>query len=216
MKLKLSYLRKILRESISYNDYAVYIRKTDDRIKIIVYKPNELDVVTFEDTTSGIVGMIEAKRKTIAGSRVLPCNGAWQVIAAAGDGKLMYNLMYSIVPSKTLMSDRANVSSAAYTGWSKQFDNKRPSKELDNYLFPQTPDPDDDCIVYPKHDSRSVVLNRSYKKTIDFPISEMQLNHIKFCKYIADEFMMNQTMTERIINDAGEAFFDQNYSGYGQ
>jgi hypothetical protein len=44
----------------------------------------------------------------------------------------------------------------------------------------------------------------------------MQLNHIKFCKYIADEFMMNQTMTERIINDAGEAFFDQNYSGYGQ
>lgn len=144
--------------------------------------------------------------------RLAPCNGAWQVMNSAGDGKLAYESGYKLVQG-SLFPDRFSVSEPARSGWKRQRNKGRPSKPFDDIENPQTDDPNDDCIVYGKSDKDWDVLDRSYDMmSSDAPdVSSMRTAHQSVNKLLL-KYFKNEGLVNIIFVEAGQSFFNVKYN----
>jgi len=166
----------------------------------------------FELLVRNGIAMIRIKKSK---GNVMPCNGAWQVVNSAGDGKLAYGLGYIISPTKKIFSDRLYVSPAARGGWRKQ-KSKRKSKPFDDWRNPRTPDPSDDCEVYGPDDPDADALDRSYdissiEESIQF--DKMRKNNAKLIDAAKKLTGLTKIEIEDAFNDAPMGFFDSHFEG---
>jgi hypothetical protein len=154
----MSLLREFVQETLSeaavsdVSDYALYVTNLgDNEINMLLYDYQEFfdyvnETKKLRMKNEFVRGMIKVRYDPGHG----PCFNAWEVIAVKankGFGPFMYDAAMALVPSKTLMPDRASVSHAAKNIWKYYRDNRKdvvPLK-LDTASFDDQ-DSLDDCF----------------------------------------------------------------------
>lgn len=227
MKIRLSQLRKIIREEITkpallesledviISDMAAVVSDTGTSRTAVVYNVDALITALGRRRldTLKVVGIVQ-----ISEPRGAPCRGAWMIRGITGPGKIMYGLAYAMSPSGLVVPDRSSVSPSATSAW-KKYSLKADSDKilpLDDASHPKsgtdpyhdkhhTEDPNDDCFT--SHDEE--FLNAAYKG----PGGEAALldrltnNHERALKMI-DATGRRREEIESEILDAGFMAFD--------
>lgn len=146
MKIRLSELRRLIREALTDEELALYVWRYPSYIKVVLYSPSELLGLDWSNR-------FEIPKSVLRGSAGFgqtdkPCRRAWQVssIAGIGFGKLLYGLGYALVPSGRLMPDRDFSSKRAKDAWTRSA-GKMKGLPLDDVENPKTPEKEDDCKV---------------------------------------------------------------------
>lgn len=129
MNLIQEYVRAVLQEAAVQNisDMGLLIDSSGPIINFVLYDINKFieeskknKKLTFSNDM--INGMIRAKKGGFGN-----CHGAWEIAFVAankGYGPTMYDIAMSTVPSRTIMPDRAEVSSQAKSVWKYYKDNR--------------------------------------------------------------------------------------------
>lgn len=227
MKIRLSQLRKIIREEIAKpallenlddlitSDMAAVVSDTGTSRTAVVYNVDALITALGRRRldTLKVVGIVQ-----ISEPRGAPCRGAWMIRGITGPGKIMYGLAYAMSPTGLVVPDRSSVSPLATAAWKKYSSKVGPDKmlPLDDASHPKpgedphhdkhhTEDPNDDCFT--SHDEE--FLNAAYKG----PGGEAALldrltnNHERALKMI-DATGRRREEIESEILDAGFMAFD--------
>jgi len=227
MKIKLSQLRKIIREEIVRptlfenlddlitSDMAAVVSDTGTSRTAVVYNVDALITALGRRRldTLKVVGIVQ-----ISEPRGAPCRGAWMIRGITGPGKIMYGLAYAMSPTGLVVPDRSSVSPSATAAWKKYSLKAGPGKmlPLDDASHPKpgtdphhdkhhTEDPNDDCFT--SHDEE--FLNAAYKG----PGGEAALldrltnNHERALKMI-DATGRRREEIESELLDAGFMAFD--------
>lgn len=111
------------------------------------------------------------------GPEKLPCNGAWQVYMIAGEKgytKLIREISYELSPTKSLIPDRKMLSPDAINTYRRMSPGE--GKPLDDFLDPQTPDPNDDCVTW-KLDGIEYATNYETGKPLEPGVDTWARNH---------------------------------------
>lgn len=175
---------------------AAYVIDDPQSKKAVLYDPSDIQVDggfvsirTVPASVRGYIAIVPCKQE---------CNGAWQIAAVAGPGKIIYGIGYALSPLGMLVPDRSGAISRkaqhAWAGASK----KRPSLPLDDFNLhdPYTDLPtkdhphhttgifSDDCklVHIPGHPE----LDRSYpQEGWELPmLQQLQANHRSFLNRI--------------------------------
>lgn len=182
MKIKLSQLRKIIREEVkkaslleslddvNTSDIAAVTMDTGKSKTAVVYNVESMITALGRrmlDDTFKVVGIVQ-----ISEPKGAPCRGAWMIRGITGPGKIMYGLAYAMSPTGLIVPDRSSVSPSARSAW-KGYSTKagrgdvlplddadHPAKGVDPYHDAHhTSDPMDDC--YTSHGEE--YLNSAYR-----------------------------------------------------
>lgn len=128
MKIRLSELRRLIREVVGGDDLALLVtRPNPGKVMVYLYSPSGV-----EDNLGDVVASVENGRDGAGVTGVIvgmagygkptgPCHGAWGVtsIAGVGYGRILYGLGYNLTPNGRLMPDRFDNTPMAVAAWSK-------------------------------------------------------------------------------------------------
>ena len=135
-----------------------------------------------------------------------PCYGSWEIdIAGANRGTGMELLIefMSMQDVEYVMCDRESLSHDAQIAWQRVIGGmKANSVKLDNYLNPQTPEEEDDCMTY----ELKFGLDNPFDYVIKVPPVTGQLQHINVNEYFADD-----PRKLKLINDQMRKKFNQEF-----
>lgn len=182
MKIRLSQLRKIIREEVEKirlhesldniitSDMAAVISDTGTARTAVVYNVDAMITALGKrrlDDTFKVVGIVQ-----VSEPRGARCRGAWVIRGITGPGKIMYGLAYAMSPTGLVVPDRSSVSPSAENAWKNYSMKTTPSNvmPLDDASHPKpgtdayhdkhhTEDPDDDCFTTHNED----FLNAAYR-----------------------------------------------------
>lgn len=128
MKIRLSELRRLIREVVGGDDLALLVRRPNaKKIMVCLYS-----VKAVEENLDAVASLVEGGMDggEVSGVIVgvagyskpdLPCHGAWGVssIAGVGYGRILYGLGYNLTPNGRLMPDRFDNTPMAVAAWKK-------------------------------------------------------------------------------------------------
>lgn len=176
MKLLREYVKSVLKESVSIEDYAVITGESffkPDAVEAVLIDVSEFMLGMRTPPKTSLMTQLDvaknaAKRSVVGYISVGPPEsgkawGAWEVTRSAGrgHGKLLYAIGYALSPKGLLMPDRVSVSDSAISAWQKA------SKTHDSFqLDPLPPEnktdtKDDDAEVHDKDGLE--FLDKAYK-----------------------------------------------------
>lgn len=177
---------------------------------------NGRELVDF-DVPIGMIGVMD--RSEDHG----PCYGAWEVHRSAvhshwrkrGFGKLLYEIamVHLGVP---LMSDRSSVSDYAARVWNSLSDVHYKTDDFDNIQKPQTPPPEDDCIVKSHEDNIpdwALKLNTGRANRIKTVANEMIDNHEFFMEELQHGTKLNKEGIKSLFLQMAVRLFNTEYGG---
>ena len=229
MKIRLSQLRKIIREEIAKpallenldavrtSDMAAIMLDTGTSRTAVVYNVEAMITALGRrmlDDTFKVVGVVQ-----ISEPKGAPCRGAWMIRAIAGPGKIMYGLSYAMSPTGLIVPDRSSVSPSATAAWRGYSSKASPGNmlPLDDASM-HTPSgkskgphpnhtdaPEDDCFT--SHDEE--FLNAAYKgpggeKAL---LDRLTNNHERAMKMVG-AVGNRRNQIESALVDAGYVAFD--------
>jgi len=116
-----------------------------------------------------------------------PCYGSWEIDLAGADRgtgmELLIELM-SMPDVEYVMCDRESLSDDAQIAWQRIANGmKSNTVKLDNYMNPQTPEEEDDCMTY----ELKFGLDNPFDYVIKVPPITGQLQHVNINEYFADD-----------------------------
>lgn len=223
MKIKLSQLKKIIREEVarslddvSTSDIAAVTMETGTSKTAVVYNVEAMITAlgrrTLDDTFK-VVGIVQ-----ISEPKGAPCRGAWMIRGITGPGKIMYGLAYAMSPTGLIVPDRSSVSPSARAAW-KGYSSKanpadvlplddadHPKKGVDPYHDKHhTADPMDDC--YTSHGEEH--LNAAYRGPggESALLDRLMYNHERAMKLVNASDDKREQIESALI-DAGYVAFD--------
>ena len=225
MKIKLGDLRKMIRGAIGGggapgDGYAAVVTSDQAGFKATVYDPSAfedvlLDTSDFSSLLTATGGELLSLLKGCIVGRVqivspsAPCWDAMMIASIAGPGKLMYGLAYALSPSGLLISDRDSMTPQAVGAWKNMAaKGGRDRKKLDDVGAPETPEPIDDCEVL-----KDDFLNYAYKEEgwEDGVLRSLQAEHDRLVNRVTKGGELTKADLERIITQAGFAYFQRRY-----
>ena len=229
MKIRLSQLKKIIREEVERSrlreslddvrtsDMAAVTLDTGTSRTAVIYNVEAMITALGRrmlDDTFKVVGVVQ-----ISEPKGAPCRGAWMIRAIAGPGKIMYGLSYAMSPTGLIVPDRSSVSpsaTAAWRGYSAKATsgNMLPLDDASMHTSSgkskgphpnHTDDPEDDCFT--SHDEE--FLNAAYRgpggeKAL---LDRLTNNHERAMKMI-DAVGDRRDQIEAALIDAGYVAFD--------
>lgn len=230
------YIRQILSESeIQTYKLAAFVNNDGQTKKATIYDTETLKpfIQQLLDTSKKISLFDlaeEASKTSIKGTISIqpppgPCNGAWEVIAAAAPeshefASITYSIGYALSPNGRLVSDRTNVSPQAQNAWKNIYNqNKRKKLPLDDinahnhnnspkYDHPNhTDDSKDDCKLYGgKNSSQYPHLQHSYDSKDDDQekLSQLLNSHNSFISQFNDK---DKKLVLNLLEKADDEFW---------
>jgi hypothetical protein len=229
MKIRLSQLKKIIREEVERSrlreslddvrtsDMAAVTLDTGTSRTAVIYNVEAMITALGRrmlDDTFKVVGVVQ-----ISEPKGAPCRGAWMIRAIAGPGKIMYGLSYAMSPTGLIVPDRSSVSpsaTAAWRGYSAKATsgNMLPLDDASMHTSSgkskgphpnHTDSPEDDCFT--SHDEE--FLNAAYRgpggeKAL---LDRLTNNHERAMKMI-DAVGDRRDQIEAALIDAGYVAFD--------
>ncbi len=116
-----------------------------------------------------------------------PCYGSWEIDYAGADRGTGMELLIEFMSMQDVeyvMCDRQSLSDDAKIAWQRIVNGmKSNTVKLDNFMNPQTPEEEDDCMTY----ELKFGLDNPFDYVIKVPPITGQLQHVDINEYFADD-----------------------------